>query len=76
MIMILLLYIYINLYDSDSSYQRGPLGVLQVDLLSSTDQLLDVSQHPPLRRRPRLVDHLLGDACQSTHDTTGSDGAV
>lgn len=53
------------------SHQCGSLRVLLVDLLSLSQQLLNVSQHPPLCRRSCLVDHLLGDACQSiTSGTT------
>lgn len=46
---------------SRPSHQRGALGVLLVDLLTLPQQLLDVSEQSPLRGRPRLVDHLLGD---------------
>lgn len=56
---------------SRMSHQRGSLWVLLVDFLSLSQQLLNVSQHLPLRRRSCLVDHLLGDACQSiTSGTT------
>lgn len=47
------------------AHQSGSLRVLHVDLLSLIHQLLHVSQHPPLCSGSCLVDHLLGDACQS-----------
>lgn len=47
------------------SHQRGSLRVLLIDLFSLSQQFLNVPEHPPLRRRSGLIDHLLGDACQS-----------
>lgn len=47
------------------SHQRGSLRVLLIDLFSLSQQFLNVPKHPPLRRRSGLIDHLLGDACQS-----------